>query len=44
MKGSQYIVVINKDANAPFFELADIGIIGDIFEIVPKLIDAIKSR
>ncbi|MGE0771818.1 MAG: electron transfer flavoprotein subunit alpha/FixB family protein, partial [Cyclobacteriaceae bacterium] len=43
VNSSKCIVVINKDADAPFFKAADYGIVGDAFDVVPKLTEAIKQ-
>jgi electron transfer flavoprotein alpha subunit len=44
MQSSENIVAINKDQNAPIFEFADLGVVGDLHKIVPKLTDAIKAK
>jgi electron transfer flavoprotein alpha subunit len=44
MQGSGTIVAINKDANAPIFDFADVGVVGDLNEIVPKLTELVRAR
>ena len=44
MKGSKHIIAINKDEEAPIFGIADLGIVGDVHKVLPKLIEALESR
>jgi electron transfer flavoprotein alpha subunit len=44
MQGSENIVAINKDANAPIFEFCDLGVVGDLNKILPKLTEAVKAK
>jgi electron transfer flavoprotein alpha subunit len=44
MKGAKNIIAINKDQEAPIFTIADLGVVGDVHKVLPKLIDALQSR
>ena len=44
MKGSKNIIAVNKDAEAPIFSISDLGIIGDLHKVVPKLIEALQAK
>ena len=44
MQSSKTIVAINKDPNAPIFEFADLGVVGDLHQILPKLTELVQAR
>ena len=44
MKGAKNIIAVNKDEEAPILSIADLGIVGDVHKVVPKLIEALKGR
>ena len=44
MKDAEHIIAINKDRQAPVFAVADLGVVGDVTKVLPKLIEAIKAR
>jgi electron transfer flavoprotein alpha subunit len=44
MQSSENILAINKDPNAPIFEFSDLGVVGDLHKILPKLTEAVKAR
>jgi len=44
MQTSKTIIAVNKDPEAPIFELADFGVVGDLFQVLPQLIDDIQKR
>jgi electron transfer flavoprotein alpha subunit len=44
MKGAQNIIAINKDPEAPIFTIADLGVVGDVTKVIPRLIEKLKAR
>jgi electron transfer flavoprotein alpha subunit len=43
MKGARTIIAINKDSEAPIFEIADVAVVGNLFEIVPPLVEEVRK-
>ena len=44
MRAAQYIIAVNKDREAPIFAIADLGVVGDVTKVIPRLIEAIRAR
>jgi electron transfer flavoprotein alpha subunit len=43
MRGSRIVVAINNDPKAPIFEFSDYGVVGDLYEVIPALLDSLKQ-